>query len=128
MVKFYPPHTHNAREHRSLIHISNIYIQLIIMRALIINQNNFRLKQALILISIIDGETGKVVEEYQKDIGDLDPFSLKRLLQNVCNGIVKQYRQDLLIGYTHVHIPPLYEQSVRLPESTSAQAAIARAE
>ena len=69
-----------------------------------INQNNIRLKQAFILISIIDGENGKVVEEYKKDIGDLDPFSLKRLLQNVCNSILMEYRRDLLLGYAQASI------------------------
>ena len=60
-----------------------------------LNQNNLRLKQSIILISIIDGESGKIMEEYRKDIGDIDPFSLKRLLQNVCNGILKRYRRDM---------------------------------
>jgi hypothetical protein len=70
-----------------------------------INQNNIRLKQAFILISIIDGKNGEVVEGYKKDIGDLDPFSLKRLLQNVCNGILMQYSRDLLLGYAQASIP-----------------------
>ena len=82
-------------------------------------QNNIRLKQSLILISIVDGENGKVVEEYKRDIGDLDPFSLQRLLQNVCNRILKNYRRDLLMGYARAHDPTLYEESVRLPELTN---------
>jgi len=53
----------------------------------------------LILISIINGENGEVVEEYKRDIGDLDPFELKKLLQNVCNRILSQYRRELLMGY-----------------------------
>ena len=69
-----------------------------------IYQNNIRLKQAFILISIKDGENGKVVEEYKKDIGDLDPFSLKRLLQNVCDSILMEYQRDLLLGYAQASI------------------------
>ena len=69
-----------------------------------IYQNNIRLKQAFILITIIDGENGKVVEEYKKDIGDLDPFSLKRLLQNVCDSILMEYQRDLLLGYAQASI------------------------
>ena len=83
-----------------------------------LNQNNLRLKQSIILISIIDGESGKIMEEYRKDIGDIDPFSLKRLLQNVCNGILKRYRRELLTGYARVYDSQLSEQSARLPEST----------
>ena len=63
--------------------------------------------QPLILISIINGENGEVVEEYKRDIGDLDPFELKRLLQNVCNRILSQYRRELLVGYAQVsHVSP----------------------
>lgn len=63
------------------------------------NRYGFQVMQPLILISIINGENGEVVEEYKRDIGDLDPFELKRLLQNVCNRILSQYRRELLIGY-----------------------------
>lgn len=63
------------------------------------NRYGFQVMQPLIHISIIDGENGEVVEEYQRDIGDLNPFELKRLLQNVCNNILSQYRRELLMGY-----------------------------
>ncbi len=63
------------------------------------NRYGFKVMQPLILISIINGENGEVVEEYKRDIGDLDPFELKKLLQNVCNRILSQYRRELLMGY-----------------------------
>lgn len=63
------------------------------------NRYGFHSMQPLILISIINGENGEVVEEYKRDIGDLDPFELKRLLQNVCNRILSQYRRELLLEY-----------------------------
>lgn len=66
-----------------------------------INRNSNHAKQTIILVSIIDGENGDIVEDYKKDIGDLDPFAIKRLLQNVCNSIVSEYRRDLLRGYAH---------------------------
>ena len=69
-----------------------------------VDRNSIQASQPLILISIVDGETGEVVEEYRKDVGDLDPFELKRLLQNVCSGIVSQYRRDLLLGYARAHM------------------------
>jgi len=55
-----------------------------------------------ILIAIVDGERGRVVEQYQKDVEDLDPFELKKLLQNVCDRIMSEYRRDMLLGYAHV--------------------------
>jgi len=63
------------------------------------NKSDARAKQPKILIAIIDGDHGKVVEQYQKDIEDLDPFELKKLLQNVCDSILSEYRRDLLLGY-----------------------------
>ena len=69
-----------------------------------VDRKSIRASQPLILISIVDGETGEVVEEYREDVGDLDPFVLKRLLQNVCSGILSQYRRDLLLGYARAHM------------------------
>ena len=69
-----------------------------------VDRNSIQASQPLILISIVDGKTGEVVEEYREDVGDLDPFELKRLLQNVCSGIVSQYRRDLLLGYARAHM------------------------
>ncbi len=63
------------------------------------NRYDFHAIQPLIQISIINGENGEVVEEYKRDVGDLDPFELKKLLQNVCNRILSQYRRELLMGY-----------------------------
>ena len=71
------------------------------------NRYGFQIMQPLILISIINGENGEVVEEYKRDIGDLDPFELKKLLQNVCNRILSQYRRELLVGYAQAsHVSP----------------------
>ncbi len=72
-----------------------------------VDRNSIRASKPLILISIVDGENGEVVEEYREDIGDLDPFALKRLLQNVCSDILSRYRRDLLLGYAraHMHVP-----------------------
>ena len=68
-----------------------------------IYRNDDHAKDTIILISIMDGENGEIVENYRKDIGDLDPFVIKRLLQNMCNRIVSEYRQDLLRGYASAH-------------------------
>ena len=65
-----------------------------------INQSNAQVKQFKILVSIVDSNLEKVVEQYEPDIGDLDPFELKRLLQNICERILSNYRRDLLFGYT----------------------------
>ena len=51
----------------------------------------------------MDGENGEIVENYMKDLGDLDPFVMKRLLQNVCNRIVSEYRRDLLREYVRTY-------------------------
>lgn len=67
-------------------------------------RNSIRASQPLIRISIVDGEKGEVIEEYREYVGDLDPFALKRLLQNVCSGILSQYRRDLLLGYARAHM------------------------
>jgi len=56
-------------------------------------------KRPKILIAIIDGDRGNVVDRYLEDIGDLDAFELKRLLQNVCDGILSEYRRGLKLGY-----------------------------
>ena len=69
-----------------------------------VDRNIIRASQPLILISVLDGENGEVLEEYREDVGDLDPFELKRLLQNICSGILSQYRRDLLLGYARAHM------------------------
>lgn len=69
-----------------------------------VDRNSIRASQPLIHISIVDGEKGEVVEEYKEYVGDLDPFALKRLLQNVCSDILSQYRRDLLLGYARAHM------------------------
>jgi hypothetical protein len=58
--------------------------------------------QPKILIAIIDGEQGKMVERYLKDTEDLDPYELKKLLQNVCDRILSEYRRDMLLGYARI--------------------------
>ena len=69
-----------------------------------INRGPCRPKQPKILIAVVNGDHGKVVEQYQKDVGDLDPFELKMLLQNVCNHILSEYRRDLQLEYTRAHM------------------------
>ena len=59
-------------------------------------------KKIKILIAIVDSEQ-EVLDRYEDDIGYLDPFELKRLLQNVCEGILTEYRRDLLLGYDYMH-------------------------
>lgn len=67
--------------------------------------------QPKILIAIIDGDQGKMVERYLKDTEDLDPYELKKLLQNVCDRILSEYRRDMLLDYARLqnlnitHIP-----------------------
>ena len=60
---------------------------------------NARTKQLKILIAIVDSNLEKFVEQYETEIGDLDPFELKRFLQNMCERILSNYRRDLLLGY-----------------------------
>ena len=64
-----------------------------------INVGNAQDKKFKILVAIVDSDLEKLVEQYETDIEDLDPYELKRLLQNVCERILSNYRRDLLLGY-----------------------------
>ena len=58
-------------------------------------------KKIKILVAIVDSEH-EVLDRYEEDIGYLDPFELKNLLQNICEGILTEYRRDLLLGYDYM--------------------------
>ena len=64
-----------------------------------INVGNAQDRKFKILVAIVDSDLEKLVEQYETDIEDLDPYELKRLLQNVCERILSNYRRDLLLGY-----------------------------
>jgi hypothetical protein len=64
-----------------------------------INVGNAQDRKFKILVAIVDSDLEKLVEQYETDVEDLDPYELKRLLQNVCERILSNYRRDLLLGY-----------------------------
>jgi hypothetical protein len=64
-----------------------------------INVGNAQDRKFKILVAIVDSDLEKLVEQYEADVEDLDPYELKRLLQNVCERILSNYRRDLLLGY-----------------------------
>ena len=67
---------------------------------MIIHKSNNHAKDFSILIAIVDNNLENIIEQYETNIGDLDPFELKRLLQNICERILSNYRRDLLFRYT----------------------------
>jgi hypothetical protein len=69
-----------------------------------INVGSAQDKQFKILVAIVDSDLEKLVEQYETDIEDLDPYELKRLLQNICERILSNYRRDLLLRYPNKRI------------------------
>ena len=69
---------------------------------MISDRNSTFEKKIKILVAIVDSEH-EVLDRYEEDIGYLDPFELKKLLQNICEGILTEYRRDLLLGYDYMH-------------------------
>lgn len=49
-----------------------------------------------ILISVIDDDIGEILSQYESEgFEGLDAFDLKKLLENVCKGIILEYKRDL---------------------------------
>jgi hypothetical protein len=49
-----------------------------------------------ILISVIDDDIGEILSQYEsEDFEGLDAFDLKKLLENVCEGIILEYKRDI---------------------------------
>ena len=49
-----------------------------------------------ILISVIDDDIGEILSQYEsEDFEGLDAFDLKKLLENVCESIILEYKRDL---------------------------------
>ena len=52
-----------------------------------------------ILISVIDDDIGEILSQYEsEDFEGLDAFDLKKLLENVCEGIILEYKRDLQLA------------------------------
>jgi hypothetical protein len=54
------------------------------------------LRNRRILISVLDNDLGVILSFYKSEnFKCLDAFELKKLLENICENIISQYKEDL---------------------------------